>query len=152
MKFHANFLTYMNKFKCEDIILLKIIFSVATKWQLFIYFFFFYWKIIYSYIYIFPGGPLVLGIVGIPIIVILAIVVIINIIQAKNRKLLPKFLQTWDWLPKPMHSLQPYDACCLSLPCCKSCREAQNEELSQVEVTKNSVDNHAFENTDTKFW
>lgn len=97
------------------------------------------------------GGPLVLGIVGIPIIVILAIVVIINIIQAKNRKLLPKFLQTWDWLPKPMHSLQPYDACCLSLPCCKSCREAQNEELSQVEVTKNSVDNHAFENTDTKF-
>lgn len=99
------------------------------------------------------GGPLVMGIVGIPLIVILGLAVIINVIQAKKRSILPKFLQTWDWLPKPLHSLQPYDACCLSLPCCKSCREANNDDdLSQVEVTKeNAADNPAFESTDTKF-
>lgn len=93
-----------------------------------------------------------MGIVGIPLLVLLALTVIINVIQAKRRSLLPKFLQTWDWLPKPMHSLQPYDACCLSLPCCKSCREAQTDELSEVAVTKESAtDNPAFESTDTKF-
>lgn len=93
-----------------------------------------------------------MGIVGIPIVVLLATAVIINVIQAKKRSLLPSFLQSWDWLPKPLHSLQPYDACCLSLPCCKSCRVGQDEELNHVEVTKdNCVDNQAFESTDTKF-
>ncbi|XP_063874365.1 sodium-dependent phosphate transport protein 2B-like isoform X2 [Scylla paramamosain] len=97
------------------------------------------------------GGPLVLAIVGIPIVVLLVIVVIINIIQAKKRSILPGFLQTWDWLPKPLHSLQPYDACCLSLPCCKSCRVTE-EELNHVEITKdNCIENPAFESTDTKF-
>lgn len=97
------------------------------------------------------GGPLVLAIVGIPIVALLAIVVIINIIQAKKRSILPGFLQTWDWLPKPLHSLQPYDTCCLSLPCCKSCRVPE-EELNHVEITKeNCVENPAFESTDTKF-
>ncbi|KAG0714953.1 Sodium-dependent phosphate transport protein 2A [Chionoecetes opilio] len=102
-----------------------------------------------------PSGPLVMGVVGIPIVAIFVLAVIINIIQAKKRSILPKFLQTWDWLPKPLHSLQPYDACCLSLPCCKSCREVEDEELDHVEVKKenkdNSVENQAFENTDTKF-
>lgn len=97
------------------------------------------------------GGPLVLAIVGIPIVALLAIVVIINVIQAKKRSILPGFLQTWDWLPKPLHSLQPYDTCCLSLPCCKSCRVPE-EELNHVEITKeNCVENPAFESTDTKF-
>ncbi|MPC28564.1 Sodium-dependent phosphate transport protein 2A [Portunus trituberculatus] len=97
------------------------------------------------------GGPLVLAIVGIPIVVLLVIVVIINIIQAKKRSILPGFLQTWDWLPKPLHSLQPYDACCLSLPCCKSCRVTE-EELNHVEITKdNCIENPGFESSDTKF-
>lgn len=97
---------------------------------------------------------MVMYIIGVPLLTLLALVVIINVIQAKRRSMLPKFLQTWDWLPKPLHSLQPYDACCLSLPCCKSCRMDEEGELSHVEVNshkESAADNPAFESIDTKF-
>lgn len=104
------------------------------------------------------GGSLVLGIVGIPLVVILIISIIINVLQSKKPSFLPKVLRTWDWLPKPLHSLQPYDSCCVSLPCCKSCRESPEDEfekeseLQKVEVTKeDGKDNQAFEGSDTKF-
>ncbi|XP_071532209.1 sodium-dependent phosphate transport protein 2B-like [Panulirus ornatus] len=99
------------------------------------------------------GGTLALCILGIPIVLLLIFVVIINVLQSKKPSILPRFLHTWDWLPKPLHSLQPYDACCLSLPCCKSCRDAEqdNNELQKVEVTKDGVENQAYEGSDTKF-
>ncbi|KAG7166439.1 Sodium-dependent phosphate transport protein 2A-like 2 [Homarus americanus] len=100
------------------------------------------------------GGSLALYIVGVPLVITLVFVFIINILQYKKPSLLPRFLQTWNWLPMPLHSLQPYDACCLALPCCKSCRvaDAGNNELSSVEVPKDSgLENQAFERTDTRF-
>lgn len=106
------------------------------------------------YIYFsFSGGTLALCIIGIPILLILIFVVAVNILQSKKPSILPRVLQTWEWLPKPLHSLQPYDACCLSLPCCKSCRniEQENNELQKVEVTKDGVENQAYEGSDTKF-
>ncbi|KAK3879523.1 hypothetical protein Pcinc_015915 [Petrolisthes cinctipes] len=104
------------------------------------------------------GGAIVLYVVGIPLVVVLVLSVIINILQVKKPSFLPKVLRTWNWLPKPLHSLQPYDACCIALPCCKSCRESQvemlkkEEELHKVKVTKDDgKENQAFEGTDTKF-
>ncbi|KAK7076326.1 hypothetical protein SK128_007083 [Halocaridina rubra] len=100
------------------------------------------------------GGPIALGVVGIPLLVVFALTVIINVLQSKKPSFLPSFLRTWNWLPKPLHSLQPYDACCLALPCCKSCREAQekHEDLEKVVVRKSSgTDNDAFESNDTRF-
>lgn len=40
---------------------------------------------------------------------ILALIITINVIQTKRPNLLPKKLQTWDCLPKCLHSLEPYD-------------------------------------------
>ncbi|XP_045603191.2 sodium-dependent phosphate transport protein 2B isoform X2 [Procambarus clarkii] len=100
------------------------------------------------------GGSLAMYIVGLPLAIILVLAVIINILQSKKPSILPSFLRTWNWLPKPLHSLQPYDACCLALPCCKSCRisESESNDLQRVEVNKNSgLENKAFEGTDTRF-
>lgn len=99
------------------------------------------------------GGSLVLYIVGLPILILLIIIVLINVIQNKKPSFLPKVLRTWDWLPKPLRSLQPYDTCCLSLPCCKSCRTTEDDnELQRVEITKeNGLENRAFESNDTRF-
>ncbi|XP_069947694.1 sodium-dependent phosphate transport protein 2B [Cherax quadricarinatus] len=100
------------------------------------------------------GGSLALYIVGLPIVIILFLVVIINILQRKKPSFLPAFLQTWNWVPRPLRSLQPYDSCCLALPCCRSCRnpEDQIDELQKVEVTKSvGRENKAYEGTDTVF-
>ncbi|XP_064116781.1 sodium-dependent phosphate transport protein 2B-like [Macrobrachium nipponense] len=99
------------------------------------------------------GGPIVLGVIGVPILVVMFLAIIINIIQNKKPDILPQKFRTWDWLPKPLHSLEPYDATCLALPCCRSCRAEQGtNELQSVEVVKeNAHENQAYEeNIDTK--
>jgi sodium-dependent phosphate cotransporter len=48
--------------------------------------------------------------VGLPLLVVLILVVIINIIQRKKPSLLPLKLQNWNFLPLWMHSLEPADA------------------------------------------
>ncbi|XP_066938320.1 sodium-dependent phosphate transport protein 2B-like [Macrobrachium rosenbergii] len=99
------------------------------------------------------GGPIVLGVIGVPILVALLLAIIINIIQNKKPSILPQKLRNWDWLPKPLHSLEPYDACCLALPCCRSCKvEQDTNELQRIEVVKeNAHENQAYEgNADTR--
>ncbi|XP_066200677.1 sodium-dependent phosphate transport protein 2A isoform X2 [Saccopteryx leptura] len=47
--------------------------------------------------------------VGAPFVALLAFVVLISILQSRSPRHLPKWLQTWDFLPRWMHSLQPLD-------------------------------------------
>ncbi|CAL4121911.1 unnamed protein product, partial [Meganyctiphanes norvegica] len=67
------------------------------------------------------GGTIVLGCVLGPILGVLVIVVIINVIQNKKPKWLPRKLQDWDWLPLPLHSLEPYDKIITGWSCCRKC-------------------------------
>jgi sodium-dependent phosphate cotransporter len=84
-----------------------------------------------------PGSVFALSLAGIiPFIcvftlvfVIVAFVIILNFLQRKCKARLPKSLQTWNFLPKCLRSLQPIDClimkvwgavtkCC---PCCRTC-------------------------------
>lgn len=80
-----------------------------------------------------PGSVFLLSLAGfIPSVCVAALVIptvlfiiIVNILQDKYPKVLPKFLRTWKFLPKCLRSLQPYDCvimkvlrCC---PCCEKC-------------------------------
>uniref|UniRef100_A0A8D1WTF5 Sodium-dependent phosphate transport protein 2A n=1 Tax=Sus scrofa TaxID=9823 RepID=A0A8D1WTF5_PIG len=47
--------------------------------------------------------------VGAPFGALLAFVVLVNMLQSRSPGHLPKWLQTWDFLPRWMHSLQPLD-------------------------------------------
>jgi solute carrier family 34 (sodium-dependent phosphate cotransporter) len=83
--------------------------------------------------------------VGIPVIIIAIFVVIVNIIQSKRPNWLPEFLRSWDFLPLPLHSLEPYDRvitvcfrsslyrkCCK----CKSCgQESDTSEVNRASYT-----------------
>nr|XP_033804049.1 sodium-dependent phosphate transport protein 2B isoform X2 [Geotrypetes seraphini] len=105
------------------------------------------------------GWQVLVG-VGVPIIAIIIAVIIINILQSKWPRVLPDFLKTWNFLPKWMHSLQPWDivitsmtslcgryccCCCKWCKCCKCCKDSQDEELSgkkeprSLEVYENAV-------------
>jgi len=71
------------------------------------------------------GGTIPLAVVGGPLLLILLFAVVVNVMQAKCPKFLPRFMRTWDWLPfEWMHSLDPMDHgfmkllkyCCICCP------------------------------------
>uniref|UniRef100_UPI00358FFAB5 sodium-dependent phosphate transport protein 2B-like n=1 Tax=Myxine glutinosa TaxID=7769 RepID=UPI00358FFAB5 len=54
------------------------------------------------------GWKVLLG-VGLPFVVFIIIVVIINILQSRRPRWLPQKLRTWNFLPLWMHSMKPLD-------------------------------------------
>ncbi|XP_051946699.1 sodium-dependent phosphate transport protein 2B-like isoform X1 [Xyrauchen texanus] len=84
------------------------------------------------------GWQVLVG-VGVPIVVVLVFVVVVNIMQKRCPRFLPSVLRSWDFLPKPLHSLKPWDKhvtvamtfcrtrCCC---CCKCCNKEEDEEES----------------------
>ncbi|KAL7644162.1 UNVERIFIED_CONTAM: hypothetical protein RMT77_004987 [Armadillidium vulgare] len=79
------------------------------------------------------GGMIVMWSILGPVIIIVVFAVIINLIQKKKRSLLPTVLQNWNFLPKPLRSLEPYDRVVTSLPCCSKCKVSpQDDEVQEV--------------------
>ncbi|KAL5021849.1 hypothetical protein ScPMuIL_001004 [Solemya velum] len=68
------------------------------------------------------GGYVILG-VGAPLLLLLIFVAIVNILQNKKPKLLPKMLQNWEFLPTCLHSLKPMDRVIslVTSPCQRCC-------------------------------
>uniref|UniRef100_A0A7N8XLA1 Sodium-dependent phosphate transport protein 2B n=1 Tax=Mastacembelus armatus TaxID=205130 RepID=A0A7N8XLA1_9TELE len=61
------------------------------------------------------GWKVLVG-VGVPIIVLAFLVIIINVMQSKCPSFLPKVLRNWDFLPRPLHSMVPWDAAICTKP------------------------------------
>uniref|UniRef100_A0A4X2K337 Sodium-dependent phosphate transport protein 2B n=1 Tax=Vombatus ursinus TaxID=29139 RepID=A0A4X2K337_VOMUR len=82
------------------------------------------------------GWPVLVG-VGAPILLVLLVVLVMRVLQARCPQVLPKKLQTWDFLPLWMHSLQPWDglvslltgSCCQLRRChCSRCWEQDEDQ------------------------
>ncbi|XP_075399707.1 sodium-dependent phosphate transport protein 2B [Tenrec ecaudatus] len=73
------------------------------------------------------GWPVLVG-VGVPIILLLLLVVLLRILQARCPRVLPPKFQNWNFLPLWMHSLKPWDrlvslvTSCCQRRCCCCCR------------------------------
>jgi len=63
-------------------------------------------------------GQTVFLIIIIPMFVLFLLVVLVNLAQHHRRSSLPTFLQTWDFLPEWMHSLDPLDRIISRMSCC----------------------------------
>uniref|UniRef100_A0A3Q2E598 Sodium-dependent phosphate transport protein 2B n=1 Tax=Cyprinodon variegatus TaxID=28743 RepID=A0A3Q2E598_CYPVA len=116
------------------------------------------------------GWKVLVG-VAVPIAGIFVIVVIINLVQSRKPRFLPKFLRNWDFLPLPLHSMEPWDKiisssmlfcgrhCCCCCKCSNCC--SKDEEAEKISRTSSRslemYDNPAMsydedkENKDTKF-
>lgn len=93
-----------------------------------------------------PSGVFLLSLAGfIPSVCVAAIVIpiiifvtVVNILQSKRPKWLPKTLHTWEFLPKCLRSLQPVDCAIMKVtsvvrkcPCCaKFCAEKQRKPIT----------------------
>ncbi|XP_041863258.1 sodium-dependent phosphate transport protein 2B-like [Melanotaenia boesemani] len=85
------------------------------------------------------GWQVLVG-VGVPIIVLLIFVIIVNVMQSRCPRYLPKALRNWDFLPRPLHSMAPWDAaltralgfcrkhCCCCCRCSNCCRKDEEDE------------------------
>ncbi|XP_069833590.1 sodium-dependent phosphate transport protein 2B isoform X1 [Dendropsophus ebraccatus] len=98
--------------------------------------------------------------VAVPIVFVILVAIIISVMQKKCPRILPDFLKTWDFLPKWMHSLKPWDTwmssltlfcgrycccCCKKCKCCKGYKDEEDGEASvekpqAVECHENAVD------------
>ncbi|XP_076840295.1 solute carrier family 34 member 2b [Brachyhypopomus gauderio] len=73
------------------------------------------------------GWQVLVG-VGVPLAVLAAVVVAVNVMQSCCPRFLPPALRSWDFLPRPLHSLAPWDAAVTRATgfctrcCCNCCR------------------------------
>ncbi|KAL8207561.1 UNVERIFIED_CONTAM: hypothetical protein K2H54_058953 [Gekko kuhli] len=83
----------------------------------------------------------------VPILALLVAVTVVNVLQAKQPRLLPQVFQSWDFLPRWMHSLRPWDnaitsmtsacgRCCCCCCCCKCCRGKDADPGEKQKPTK----------------
>ena len=78
-----------------------------------------------------------------PIFILLLLVGIINVIQKKCPGRLPRNLKTWEWLPKPLRSLQPYDdiinRCIFKQRCCQKILSCCKDQGGDTAVRESEV-------------
>ncbi|KAK5614662.1 hypothetical protein CRENBAI_006252, partial [Crenichthys baileyi] len=81
------------------------------------------------------AGCRVMAGVGGPFLGVTIFIAAVNMMQAHSPRYLPTKLQTWDFLPKWMHSLKPLDRLITKATvCCSfSCEAGQNEEQGDEE-------------------
>ncbi|KAL6483615.1 hypothetical protein MHYP_G00084870 [Metynnis hypsauchen] len=92
------------------------------------------------------GWQVLVG-VGVPVLTVVVFVVVVNIMQSRCGRYLCPALRSWDFLPKPLHSLKPWDRivtkvlgfcgarCCCCCKCCKK-GEAYSEKEGGMETKK----------------
>lgn len=86
------------------------------------------------------GWKVLVG-VGVPIIALIIFAIIVNLMQSRCPRFLPKVLRNWDFLPRPLHSMAPWDTvvtatlgfcgkrcCCCCCKCCRKCCRNDDEE------------------------
>ena len=80
------------------------------------------------------GWQVLVG-VGVPFVVFVLVVVLVNVAQSRWPRHLPAALRSWDFLPLPLHSMEPWDrvvtscvAFCGARCCCCCRRGAEDEE------------------------
>uniref|UniRef100_A0AAR2K3T5 Sodium-dependent phosphate transport protein 2B n=1 Tax=Pygocentrus nattereri TaxID=42514 RepID=A0AAR2K3T5_PYGNA len=92
------------------------------------------------------GWQVLVG-VGVPVLTVVVFVVVVNIMQSRCSHCLCPALRSWDFLPKPLHSLKPWDRivtkvlgfcgarCCCCCKCCKK-GEVDGEKEDGTEMKK----------------
>uniref|UniRef100_A0A8C3A064 Sodium-dependent phosphate transport protein 2B n=1 Tax=Cyclopterus lumpus TaxID=8103 RepID=A0A8C3A064_CYCLU len=98
------------------------------------------------------GWQVLVG-VGVPFVALVVFAIVVNVMQSRCVRFLPSCLQNWDFLPRPLHSMEPWDAavtavfgfcgkrCCC---CCKCCREDGEKGRRNSKKSLEMYDNPAM--------
>ncbi|RVE76429.1 hypothetical protein OJAV_G00007740 [Oryzias javanicus] len=99
------------------------------------------------------GWKVLVG-VGVPLLVLLIAIVVINVLQNRKPNCLPAVLRSWDFLPLWAHSLDPWDKvvtviaakCCCCCKCCQIATEKQDDEEQNSEEKSKEIQAAAYDN------
>ena len=105
---------------------------------------------------LFPGfimgislNDIVFAVIGIPFLIIMIFIVVVNIMQRKSPQYLPRVLRSWDFLPLFLHSLEPYDRVITGWKCCNKCTQANvgvdPEAAVEIHAKENGEKNAGYE-------
>lgn len=94
-------------------------------------------------------GPHVFVIVGTPVLLLILLIVLVNVVQAKRPTWLPFKYRTWDWLPLWMHSLDPMDRVITRIgsrcPGCAFLQDESRRDASALGIRANQSQLHILE-------
>ena len=90
-------------------------------------------------------NDIVFAVIGIPFLVIIVFVVVVNVLQRRYPRFLPKVLRNWDFLPLFLHSLEPFDSIVTQWKCCDRCTQASLVDDPEV-GNENYAKVNGFEN------
>ncbi|CAL8121936.1 unnamed protein product [Orchesella dallaii] len=76
--------------------------------------------------------------------IFLLLITAMTFIQRKVPKLLPVKLRDWQWVPKPLRSLQPYDNLVSKLPCCPGQSRINDDESDDEDGKPNLYKDNDF--------
>lgn len=69
----------------------------------------------------------------IPLAMVAVFIGFVNALQTQKPNWLPPFLRTWDWLPEPLRSLEPYDKHISKISCTRCCRRCRKIKIDKVQ-------------------
>ena len=99
--------------------------------------------------FLLPGAFFALSVISwkvmlavlVPVLALIILIGIINLLQSKAPRVLPRFLKDWKFLPEPCRSLDPYDrvfrkvfgrcSCCKQIP-----DDSEDEDESELKTEK----------------
>lgn len=87
------------------------------------------------------GWQVLVG-VAVPLVVLLIVIIVINVMQRRWPDRLPKGLRSWDFLPRPLHSMAPWDSvltsclrgCSKHCCCCCKCKCCRGEQMETKDI------------------
>ncbi|KAJ8307225.1 hypothetical protein KUTeg_015309, partial [Tegillarca granosa] len=88
------------------------------------------------------AGKIAFITVGSAIFLLITMIILLNLLQKKRPKVLPKRLKTWEFLPLCLRSLEPYDRIVMSVfRCCPSCccKAIKNKPIDDQESINRNV-------------
>ncbi|XP_034282181.1 sodium-dependent phosphate transport protein 2B isoform X2 [Pantherophis guttatus] len=97
------------------------------------------------------GWPYLVA-VAVPVFMALILVLTVHLLQKKKPHLLPEKLRSWDFLPRWMHSLRPWDEVITAAGvacgryCCCCCKRCRNKEATPSEEAKHTKTMEVHEN------
>src|SRR6218665_3955527 len=100
------------------------------------------------------AGWYVLAAIGIPFLILIAFIIVVNALHPKKPQPLLRPLRTWNWLPKAFRSLEPYDrvltGCCRSKKCCggRCYKEPESSDSDSDSETDKPEDSTSVEHKD----
>jgi len=91
------------------------------------------------------AGSVALFLVLIPSAVVLLLVTAVNLCQKYKPEILPDKLKNWNFLPEPLHSLQPWDRIVVKLNCFRFCVRNRDRSGEPQERNDHSFSNSGFQ-------